>query len=215
MIEMRRLSTKGRPRLRVAPGAAGRSAALRGISGYAAIHYDGDSSSEYELWAFGNERCVERLAVGCFDRALAEKDDVRALYNHDANCVLGRSAAGTLDLRCDKRGLHYQIDPPDTQLARDLMTSIGRGDINGSSFAFTVEDEVWQETKTGDNILIVREVRSVRLLDISPCTYPAYEGTTACAFRTEPLSGPASPRRAGARDAILARLRVLAISEAS
>ncbi len=59
----------------------------------------------------------ERIAPGAFTAAVRE-DDVRALFNHDPNCVLGRTTAGTLSLSEDQTGLRYQIDPPDTQVAQ-------------------------------------------------------------------------------------------------
>ena len=107
-------------------------------------------------------------------RALAEKQDVRALLNHDPNFVLGRTKAGTLTLREDARGLHYTNDLPDTQTGRDLMTSIKRGDITGSSFAFVVKQDKWTQADTGD----IREILDVNLFDVSPVTYPANEATS-------------------------------------
>ena len=57
---------------------------------------------------------------GAFRRALAADPDVRALFNHDSNYVLGRTTNGTLRLAEDPRGLVAEFDAPDTQYARDL-----------------------------------------------------------------------------------------------
>lgn len=114
----------------------------------------------------------ERIAKGAFKDSLKE-DDVRALFNHDPSVVLGRNKAGTLTLKEDNDGLWMEIDPPDTQAARDLLTSIGRGDITQASFAFrTVDDKV--ETVDGEE---VRTIKKVKLYDVSPVTYPFYEAT--------------------------------------
>lgn len=112
----------------------------------------------------------EKIAPGAFDDVL--DDDVRALFNHDPNHILGRSKAGTLILAVDAKGLTYEIDPPDTGTARDLLVSIERGDVNQSSFAFTVENDSWDEDEEGRWIRTVHKVR--RLYDVSPVTYPAY-----------------------------------------
>ena len=80
---------------------------------------------------------TEVIAPGAFADAIA-KDDVRAVFNHDENLVLGRTKSGTLRLFEDAIGLRYEIDPPDTQTARDLIESMRRGDISQSSFAFSM-----------------------------------------------------------------------------
>jgi len=116
----------------------------------------------------------EVIKPGAFKRAIREKQDVRALFNHDPNHVLGRTPAGTLHLSEDKRGLKIAIDPPDTQFANDLLTSIRRGDVDQMSFAFRATEEKWIEKK-GE--MSLRELHDVDLYDVSPVTYPAYEAT--------------------------------------
>jgi HK97 family phage prohead protease len=149
------------------------------IRGYAAVYYNGEEGTEYELFRYRGERLVERLLPGCFDRAVAE-DDVRALFNHDPSQILGRTAAGTCRLAVDSVGLRYEIDPPDTQTARDLMESMERGDITSSSFSFEYEDTSDRDIKQPDGSMVhVLEVRAVKLYDVSPVTFPAYKSTTA------------------------------------
>lgn len=140
------------------------------IVGYAAVYYDGTPATEYPLW----DGAVERILPGAFDRAAAE-DDVRALVNHDANLLLGRTAAGTLGLTVDGKGLRYEIEPPDTQAGRDAVVSLERGDLSGSSFSFVTTDETWIK----EDEIRVREIRGVRLFDVGPVTFPAYESTTS------------------------------------
>jgi HK97 family phage prohead protease len=115
---------------------------------------------------------LERIERGAFTAAIP-RDDVRALWNHNPDYVLGRNTAGTLSLREDETGLAVEITPPDTQWARDLMVSIKRGDVSQMSFGFQVTEATWD--KTGERN--VRVVRAVRLLDVSPVTFPAYSGT--------------------------------------
>lgn len=117
----------------------------------------------------------EQIAPGAFEEAI-ETDDIRALFNHDPNHVLGRNRAKTLILSEDQRGLAIEIIPPDTQLARDLMTSMQRGDITQMSFGFSVRPngENWAKDDEGRHI---RTLTKVRLFDVSPVTYPAYPQT--------------------------------------
>lgn len=116
----------------------------------------------------------EKVAPGAFTASI-EKDDIRALFNHDPNFVLGRNKAGTLELREDDKGLWVGIDPPDTQFASDLVKSISRGDITQMSFGFEIlkEERVAGEGKDLD-LFILKEVR---LWDVSPVTFPFYKQT--------------------------------------
>jgi uncharacterized protein len=145
------------------------------IRGYAAVF---NSMSE-DLGGFR-----EVIRPGAFAACLAGAD-VRALINHDPNQVLGRNRAGTLRLAEDSRGLRYEIDPPDTSYARDLMQSIARGDISGSSFRFYMHDDAsrgqtWRSEPTG----VVREISEFgRIDDVSAVTYPAY-GATEVSLRS-------------------------------
>lgn len=118
----------------------------------------------------------EVIRPGAFARTLEAGADVRALWNHDSNFVLGRRGSGTLSVREDENGLRYVVQPPDAQWARDLQASIARGDVSNSSFAFSVVVERWtQDTEAGYTL---RELLDVELYDVSPVTYPQYLGTT-------------------------------------
>jgi len=116
---------------------------------------------------------VETIAPGTFAKTIQEAD-VRALFNHDPNLLLGRNRAGTLRLEEDDTGLRYEVDLPDTSVGRDVAKLLERGDISGSSFGFrTIEDD-WGETDSG---FPLRTLKQVALRDVSPVTYPAYVDT--------------------------------------
>jgi uncharacterized protein len=136
----------------------------RKIAGHAAVF---DMLSE-NLGGFR-----EKVEPGAFADTIKEHD-IRALFNHDSAFVLGRNVAGTLRLKEDKAGLAIEIDPPDTQGARDLLTSIERGDVSQMSFGFRTLNDKWEETADGD---LIHTLLSVRLFDVSPVTYPAYPDT--------------------------------------
>ena len=116
----------------------------------------------------------ERIMPGAFKESI-KKDDVRALFNHDSNYILGRNKSGTLVLKEDDIGSSVRIAPPDTQFAKDLVKLIERGDISQMSFAFQVIEDAWEygEDKEPDK----RDMMKVRLFDVSPVTYPAYPTT--------------------------------------
>lgn len=117
----------------------------------------------------------EKIARGAFADALP-KSDVHALFNHDDNLVLGRARAGTLRLEEDDKGLKVEIDPPDTQDARDLMESMKRGDIDQMSFSWTMRGgkESWDDSVDPP----LRTIEKVgELYDVSVVTRGAYPQT--------------------------------------
>jgi HK97 family phage prohead protease len=123
----------------------------------------------------GNRTFRERVMPGAFDKCLRAGADIRGLINHDKNLILGRTTAGTMSVVSDGHGLRYEIDPPGTTYSDDLIKSMRRGDIDQSSFGFYVDDDDWKNTSDG----LVRELIEVDCFDVSPVTYPAYEGASS------------------------------------
>ncbi len=132
------------------------------LAGYAALY----NTLSDDLGGF-----VEQIAPGAFAKSIG--GDVRALFNHDPNLVLGRTKAKTLGLSDDQKGLKFEIQMPNTSAARDLMESIERHDVDQMSFGFKVVEDFWEEV--GGNI--VRTLIEVDLFDVSPVTFPAYPDT--------------------------------------
>ena len=120
----------------------------------------------------------EKIAPGAFAESIAA-DDIRALWNHNTDMVLGRNRAkpaATLSLTEDAAGLAIEIDPPDTQAGRDARVSIARGDVSQMSFAFRTIKDQWEEVE-GQDVPLIRTLLKVKLFEVSPCTFPAYPGT--------------------------------------
>jgi len=184
------------------------------IAGYAAVFYNAsDPGTEYRMYS----DMVERIMPGAFDKALRE-NDVRGLFNHDDSQILGRVKSGTMRLSVDRKGLKYEIDPPDTQCARDVMESIRRGDVTGSSFMFKPVSNTYRDV---DGLYIV-ERNEVKLFDVGPVAFPAYESTETGvrsvadqeAVRREVMEW-ANARRRLTIPAIKARARAVAVTLAA
>lgn len=118
----------------------------------------------------------EMIHPGAFKKTINDGADVRSLFNHDPNFVIGRRKSATLTLKEDERGLYTESIPnPDVSWAKDLTATVKRGDVDQMSFAFqTIKDE-WR-TVDGKK---VRDVYEVKLFDVSVVTYPAYTQTNA------------------------------------
>lgn len=124
---------------------------------------------------------TESIAQGAFDNTLS--GDIRALINHDTTLVLGRTKAGTLQLRTDSHGLwgHIDINPNDTD-AMNLYNRVQRGDVDQCSFGFDILNE---ETDYREDGSVHWTIKEVELYEVSPCTFPAYEETSIAARAKE------------------------------
>lgn len=168
----RRVKSLEAAELRVVRAADGKPTA---IEGYAAV---------FEQWSedFGWFR--EKIAPGAFKNAL-KTSDVRCLFNHDSDMILGRAKSGTLSLKEDAKGLSFRCVLPDAQDARDLATRIERGDIDGCSFQFTTQKDSWVYA-TKENELDERTILEIReLFDVGPVVFPAYPQTSVAAREKE------------------------------
>jgi hypothetical protein len=119
----------------------------------------------------------EQIAPGAFASAVDGSDDVRALFNHDPNFILGRNRSKTLRMKEDSRGLAIEIDAPETPTIRDLVLApIARGDVSQMSFGFSVKPggQDWAKDDEGRTI---RTLKALRTFDVSPVVFPAYPQT--------------------------------------
>ena len=115
-----------------------------------------------------------------FNRAIAEQQPCRCFVNHDPNYRLGRCDKGTLRLKVDSRGLQYSADIPDTQVGKDTAADLANGNLDGSSFSFSVTGQRWEDVKKQDgSFMTIRTITDVDLFDVGPVSIPAYEATTA------------------------------------
>jgi len=135
------------------------------IEGYAA-KFNVDS---VPMWGF-----TERIAPGTFTRTLKENPDIKALWNHDSNCVIGSTKGGSLQLSEDDVGLKFSLDPGDTSWGKDALECIKRGDVSGVSFGFMTQKCEWDYTDPDNTI---RTLTDVDLYEISPTPFPAYPDT--------------------------------------
>lgn len=121
------------------------------------------------------DNVTESIAPGAFAESI--HGDVRALYNHNQDIVLGRTSAGTLKLEDREVGLWGQItiNPKDTQ-AMDAYERVKRGDVSGCSFGFDIESEKSDMKDDGSVHFTIEKVNP--LYEVSPCVFPAYEATS-------------------------------------
>lgn len=144
------------------------------ITGYFAVF-----NSVYEI----GPGMTESVAPGAFTKSLAG-GDIRALVNHDTTLVLGRTKAGTLELREDSRGLwgDITINPKD-RASMDLYERVKRGDVDQCSFGFG--EPFTEDTEVRDDGSVHWTLKEVNLQEVSACTFPAYKETNISARAKE------------------------------
>jgi HK97 family phage prohead protease len=158
------------------------------IEGYAAVF-----NEEYDSGYF-----IETVKPGAFSKVLASNPDVRALFNHNPDHLLGRTKNGTLKLTQDSAGLRFVNTMPDTQKAKDVHQMVKRGDIDGCSFSFVPSKTTWREEKDPNDpkrTLYYRDIEEFdEVFDVGPVTFPAYTGTSVGARQLWPAGIPAEIR---------------------
>jgi hypothetical protein len=116
----------------------------------------------------------EKIAPGAFAETI-KTQDIRALWNHEDGLVLGRTSAGTLELKEDEVGLAFRNIPPDTGWFRDRLVSLKRKDVKECSFGFWTDADEWGSEPDGAR---VRTLLKLTLVEVSPgVTFPAYPQT--------------------------------------
>lgn len=134
------------------------------IAGYAARF----EKLSVDMWGM-----KEKIRAGAFANSL--KNNVKALWNHNSDIVLGSTKSGSLRLEEDDKGLRFELDLPDSSWGRDAAESIKRKDVDGVSFGFRVKKDEWDETNPKQ---IIRTLIDVDLIEISPTPFPAYPSTS-------------------------------------
>lgn len=164
------------------------------VEGYFAVF-----DEVYEVWP----GVTESIQRGAFANSIGQ--DVRALYNHNTDQILGRTSAGTLELKEDDRGLwgRIKINRNDSD-AVNVYERIARGDITGCSFGFEIKSERWEQKADNSVHYTIEEVDP--LYEVSPCVFPAYEATSVSS-RGKDLEEIRKRTRQAWRDKMLNKLK--------
>lgn len=150
----------------------------RYLEGYFAVF-----GEPYQVW----DGWIETIERGAFARYLASGEDVKVLWNHDSNIVLGSTENGTASLREDESGLFgsVEINENDSE-AVSAYARVARGDVDGCSFGFDIarQEEWWDD----EGIYHTKITEVDPLYEVSPCTFPAYKATSISARAKDSLN---------------------------
>lgn len=146
------------------------------VEGYAVVF----NSRSNELWDFGDGSFVEVIERDAITPELVASSDVKALLYHNRERVLGRSnkGEGSLTLELDDHGLKYRFMAPHTADGDTAVELVKRGDISGSSFAFTVATGGSRMEEQADGTVLRTITKISGLYDITLTPDPAYSDTS-------------------------------------
>jgi hypothetical protein len=150
---------------------AGEDGKQKTLTGYGIVY-----NRETHLW----RDMYEVIRPGAASEFLKTNPDIKCALNHrPSNYLFGRTKSGTMKIEEDERGVKYTTIPPDAQWAKDAMASIERGDIDGSSFTFSVKPQDEKLTQRDDGTFLREIFKFSRIGEMGPVTDPAYLDTTA------------------------------------
>lgn len=154
-------AVRGAPARRAGAGVFGGTLDRGVLSGYAAVF----GSRSEDLGGF-----FEVIKRGAFARTLSEKRDIKMLFDHDSGRVMASTAAGTLRLWEDEKGLAFEARVgSDRHWIADEVKTVERGDLSGMSFGFFVRNDQWAA-----DAVPVRTLLDVDLNEVSAVAFPAY-----------------------------------------
>lgn len=148
------------------------------LEGYFAVF-----GEPYKVW----DGWVETIERGAFARYLSSGEDVKVLWNHDSNIVLGSTGNRTATLMEDETGLWGTVEINENdQEAVNAHARVARGDVDGCSFGFDIGrmEDWWDE----EGVYHTKITEVDPLYEVSPCTFPAYAATSISARNKESLA---------------------------
>lgn len=128
--------------------------------------------------------CDEIIERGALEGA--DLKDVRFLINHNTDMIpLARSRNNnensTMQLSVDEEGMTIRVDldTENNTEAKSLYSAVERGDLDGMSFMFTVDEDRWEDI---DSEHPTRTITGLgKIFEVSAVTFPAYEQTSITA----------------------------------
>lgn len=141
------------------------------IEGYVnAVERNSKPLNERGVWF------IERIAAGCFKKAIERAKDVRIWLNHKENRDLGGLSDGNLELEEDNIGLKARAVITDSEVIEQAR----KGNLIGWSFGFDDIPEAVTQLRDEESGLPLRKVNDLILKEVSILTRdksPAYAGT--------------------------------------
>lgn len=138
------------------------------LSGYAAVF---STPTRIDSWEGTFDEVIDR---GAFKKTISERTPILQ-WNHGNDPAVGQVPIGAISkLREDARGLYVEARLHDNDHVRPIRDAIASGAVQGMSFRFQVVRDKWDN----DPKVPVRTIKEVRLFEVGPVAFPAYDATS-------------------------------------
>ena len=138
------------------------------LEGYGAVF---DTPTRIDSWEGTFDEVISR---GAFAKTIKERTPV-VQFDHGHHPLVGSIPIGVPEvIREDAHGLFIRAKLHDNWLIEPVRDAIRDGSITGMSFRFSVVKE--SEDSSGD--LPLRTITEVKLYEVGPVVFPAYESTS-------------------------------------
>ena len=142
----------------------------RTLDGYGAVF---DTPTRIDSWEGRFDEVIRR---GAFAKTLKERTPV-IQFDHGHHPMIGSLPIATPErITEDAHGLHVVARMHEAPVFEPVREAIASGAITGMSFRFQVVKEEWDESDALD--APVRTITEVRLFEVGPVVFPAYEATS-------------------------------------
>ena len=151
----------------------------RTIEGYAIV-FGVESRILADYW----DNYREIIEAGAITEERLKEMDIKMTMYHNREKILARSTngEGTLKLRVDEVGVHYEFEAPNTVDGDTALELVKRGDLSGSSFMFWTDEKSGVSYEKRSDGIMLRRVKTIGMIyDMTIAADPAYEETTVAA----------------------------------
>ncbi len=112
-----------------------------------------------------------------------EASDIFMLYNHDrSKGFLARNNKGKGSLKVDVRedGVYFEFDAGKDDLSNYVLERIERGEINETSFAFTVREDKWTKQNDGVYERVITKFEALYDMSVVDNSYYGIKDAVGC-----------------------------------
>lgn len=136
----------------------------------------------FGVWSPNREGFREMIDPAAVEGVL-EKSDIFMLYNHNRDkgfLARNNKGKGTLSIEVKNDGVYFSFDAKTDNLSNYIYERVKDGDLNEMSFAFTVENDVWEKQSDGTYNRTITKFDKLYDLSVVDASYYGLQNAVGC-----------------------------------